>query len=126
MNSNNKKIMFIGLLCMLSISSCSLNFPYYKYEKKTDKVNIKYNQNKIYKEIPEELEGYKGSYYDKSNDSKKVSTLLGGDELDIYYDNDTVKRVLVNKAKIIKIKYDCDDECEDYSVCSCDKIKIIP
>lgn len=100
-----KKLLFIPMMIISVLSSC--NFPYDNYQKMMVEVEIKYDEEsheaKI--DLPDILKDYKKPYYNKSKKNEVVEKLIGGDVLEIYYDETGVKRVFVDKASIIELDH---------------------
>lgn len=124
--NHNKKLLFIPMMIINMLFSC--NFPYDNYQKMMVEVEIKYDEEsheaKI--DLPDILKDYNKPYYNKSKKNEVLEKLIGGDVLEIYYDETGVKRVLVDKASIIELKYSCTPGCGPETVCNCSEGALFP
>lgn len=106
MRFKKKHSLFILPTILPLLTSCNA-FPYDKYECKKVEVELVLNSNGTAQTlVSKEIEEYEGKYYSKKNDRKVVSNLIAGDVLEIYYDDTSIKRILVDEINVIELQYD--------------------
>lgn len=93
---------YLLLASVLSLASCADNLDLSKYEVAHSDVFAKYEETAVITYNTEfSLDGI--AFHDFASKRKTVSKLVPGDKLNIYYTNDVVEYVFVEKAKLMKI-----------------------
>lgn len=99
-----KKI-YLGCLLatsILELASCKIGLDLSKYKSVSCNVYAKYEERAtISYDTDFSLSGI--TFYDSAHKKKTVSNLVPGDKLNIYYEEDTVEYVFVDKAELVKI-----------------------